>query len=126
MLRTCVILFLSSLMLLACKKGNNTSPVSGKWIESKDRADTLIFDSESFLSILRGKELSSGHLLPKAWSGMYFYSIKSDSITVHYSLSSNSRQYTYVYSLQGNELTIGDFYKKNQTQGSVLKFTRLR
>ncbi|HUH32814.1 MAG TPA: hypothetical protein VLZ28_02615 [Daejeonella sp.] len=126
--KTFLLIALGSFMLLSCKKDKPATPlhILGTWIETKDRADTLVFMDESMLNLRRGKELYNGLLLPRAWSGFYTYQIKPDSIGLHWMLSSNSNAKRYKFTMQSNQIHIGDFYQKDPSQSSVLIFERLK
>ncbi len=126
-MKICVILLLSFIILVSCKKDKKPSVlISGKWVESKSRADTISFTAEGSFLLLRGKELSFGQLRPRAWSGPYCYNVKSDTISLYWLFSSDSRQNKYGFDLKRDVMTIGDFYQMYQPKGAVLTFTRLR
>jgi hypothetical protein len=115
------------LIISSCKKQKEApAQTSGAWIESVDKADTIVFLPEKMFELKRGKEISNGFLLPKIYSGLYTYSIRQDSIRLNYSLSSNSRSTYYTFKIEGNNLRIGDFYQKNAGQNQVLIFERMK
>jgi len=120
------ILILACLMsLLACKKSERTQ-ISGNWVESGSRADTLVFMDDNMFSLKRGTELIDSHSIPKRGSGSYKYHLKPDSIGLKYLLSSNSNSRIYKFVMDGGKIQIGDFYHEAAGKQVVLVFERLR
>jgi hypothetical protein len=127
-IKTALLMLAGSLVLISCKKNKQATPgnISGTWIETRDRADTLVFMDENMLDLRRGKSVYNGHLLPRAWSGLYIYKIKPDSIGLNWMLSSNANSKRYKFLMQSNQIQIGDFYQKDLPESTVLIFERLK
>ena len=126
-IKATLLILAASFILISCKKKPEVQGnISGTWIETKNRADTLVFMREKMLDLRRGKAVYNGYLQPKAWSGHYLYQLKPDSIKLSYMLSSNSNQPTYSFVMQSNQIHIGDFYQKDPGQNTLLIFERLK
>jgi hypothetical protein len=126
-IKTFLLIVAAPFFLISCKKKSEApGNLSGTWIETKNRADTLVFMHEKMLDLRRGKAVYNGNLLPKAWSGLYTYHLKQDSIGLRYTLSSNSNQPTYQFFIESNQIHIGDFYQKDPSQNTLLIFERLK
>lgn len=122
-----LLILVASFILISCKKKPEAPGIiSGTWIETKNRADTLVFMRKNILDLRRGKATYNGYLQPKAWSGLYLYQLKPDSIGLKWMLSSNSNQPTYPFLMQSNQIHIGDFYQKDPGQNTLLIFERLK
>lgn len=114
--------------IFSCTK-ESTEPVqiSGKWVESKERADTLVFGYDNLLELKRGKQLSNLALFSSlSGSGLYKYSFKQDSIRLNYLVSSSSVLKSYSFKMDESKLYIGDFYQKNPGKNVKLIFERVR
>lgn len=111
-------------LFISCKD-ENASPNPIKWVEHKDRADTIEF-KDGFLMLSRGKELRNGHLLPKIHSGPYTYKEQKDSIKLISALSSSTNFKMYTYKNSGDKLFIGDFYQKTANANETLVFVKLK
>lgn len=118
------IAILGVFLFASCKK-ENSSLDSLKWVEQKDRVDTIEF-KDGFLVLNRGKEMRDGHLLPKIYSGPYSYKEQKDSIRLISALSSSINFKTYTYKNSGNKLFIGDFYQKTGNVNETLVFVKLK
>ncbi|QMU30919.1 hypothetical protein [Adhaeribacter radiodurans] len=115
--------------IVSCKEDNEpTAQLDGVWIEQTDRSDTIVFkrlDGGSFLSLGRGREIRNGNELPKYGSGLYNYQIKGDSISLLSLFSSCSTCHeTYYFVINGAELKVGDFYRKNSANPQPLTFIK--
>lgn len=119
------ILVLSLTMLAACKKEKDNSLTGNKWVESKDRADTIEFKND-WLYLNRGKEMINGYLRLKIYAGPYFYQEKKDSIELRHLSSSYSGYKSYAYKIESNKLYISDFYQKTGGQNQTLVFEKLK
>ncbi|MDF3076549.1 MAG: hypothetical protein K0S09_438 [Sphingobacteriaceae bacterium] len=122
-----IALFLSC---ISCKKNNDTiSSIDGMWVESTQKKDTLYFDSKnSMFNLGRGKELKAGSLIPKTYSGIYFYETKTDSISIQYSFSSlyKPKKYMFKPDLAQGKITIGNFYVDSLSRNVTLTFLKHR
>ena len=113
-----------SCLLVTCKKGKDVIELKGSWVESKEKKDTLDFESSSFM-LRSGLELRSGNWLPKLGSGLYFYKLKQDSISLHYTLSSLFEPQNFIFKISDDKLYIGNFLNKSSS-GQVLIFEKLK
>ncbi|RZK43202.1 MAG: hypothetical protein EOO90_04365 [Pedobacter sp.] len=115
------------LSVISCKKkeDNLASLDNTKWIESKERKDTISF-TNGMLKLDRGKQMTNGYLLPKFGAGIYTYTWLGDSLNLHYSLSSFSGTKSYLFKVDGNSLQLGNFYQENLGVASTLSYKRLR
>ncbi|MGB3588687.1 MAG: hypothetical protein WBA23_19220 [Tunicatimonas sp.] len=92
MLKTCSCLAFIAATLLSssCQEDEDSiNPLLGIWLESTDRSDTLLFKKDHFI-LNRGEEMRNGNLLPKLGSGLYFYELQKDTVSVQNSVSSFS------------------------------------
>ncbi|MEK6480035.1 hypothetical protein WJR50_21005 [Catalinimonas sp. 4WD22] len=106
---------------------NDVIMLDGSWVESVDKADTLVFRrGESFFLLNRGKEERNGHLLPKYGAGMYEYSIDDDTISVRNLVSSFLGFYNTFINIEQDRLIIGDFYQKDTTSQQSLIFEKIQ
>ncbi len=127
MLKTCSCLafIVATLLSSSCQEDEDSiNPLLGTWLESTDRSDTLIFEEEFFI-LNRGKEMQNGNLLPIPDSGLYFYELRKDTVSVQNSVSSFSGFYNVPIEVEGDRLTIGDFYQKDTINSSLLFFERI-
>ncbi|HEY0056339.1 MAG TPA: hypothetical protein VGB63_13370 [Pedobacter sp.] len=119
------LIFLCVLIFSSCKRSDASIESTTTW-KLVNGADTIsLKPSLSFLELNRGKELINGFILPKAASGLYTYSVFSDSIKLHNMISSDSRTYNYYFKVANGKLTIGNFYKKYNGLGDILVFKKL-
>jgi hypothetical protein len=107
----------------SCKKETNISLKGNVWIESKNRADTLVFQDDNTLLLQRPRVQTGSYILPKIGAGPYTYKELKDSIQLHYSLSSLYAPKNYAYRIEGKKLFIDDFYEKTST---TIVFEKLR
>lgn len=121
---TYFVCILGVFLFASCEK-ENSSLDSLKWVEQKDRADTIEF-KDGFLMLSRGKEMKDGQLLPKIYSGPYSYKEQKDSIRLISSLSSSTNFKMYAYKNSGDKLFIGDFYQKTGNANETLVFVKLK
>lgn len=130
------VLLLLSLGFLACKQSDTVSPetITGVWIESSARKDTLIFNPlyqgaplPNTLRVNREKELnSSGSLLPKIGSGLYQYELQGDTILVQSLFSSSSKRTGYRIGLQDGRLILENFFELGFNQPATATRTLVR
>lgn len=123
------------LLLAAVFSCTETSdqPVSlsleGKWVDQLTSTDTLEFlkfeDGSTLMNLSRGREISNGHNLPKIGSGFYMYTLSKNSISLQYSLSSNSKTTDYYFQQNPLELKIGRFFD-SENSSDVLTFRKIR
>ena len=121
---TYLIAILVIFVFASCEK-EDKSLDSVKWVEQKDRADTIQF-KDGFLMLSRGKELKDGHLIPKIYSGPYSYKEQKGSIKLISALSSSTNFKMYSYKNSGDKLFIGDFYQKTPNATETLVFVKLK
>jgi len=121
------VLLLPILFCMGCKEDDIATPfISGTWIESVDKTDTLVFsNNERFFTLNRGKEVRNGQLLPKYGSGIYLYVLEEDTISVRNTVSSFSGYYKTSIEIEQNRLVIGDFYQKDTLTQQALIFEKL-
>lgn len=103
--------------------------LEGKWVDQLTKTDTLEFlrleDGSSLLNLRRGREMSNGHDLPKMSSGLYFFSMSKNTITLQYSLSSNYNPNDYYFDQNPLELRIGRFFG-SENSSDILTFRKIR
>jgi hypothetical protein len=119
-----------ALSLFSCSTDNVTTSteLNGKWVDIHTKTDTLTFglfgDQESML-LGRGREMRNGSLRPKHGSGPYYYKLlASDTISLRWTLSSNSNFNNYYFKQTGDRLTIEKFFDTT-TPGTMLTFKKL-
>ncbi len=124
-------LLLTILFIFGCSKDdkdlNNSSKLKEKWVETQTRLDTLSFqsfDNLDFMNLERGKEVRNGNLVPKFNSGPYEYQLLNEIISLRLVSSSNSNFNDFYFKIDGNRLSIGNFY--NSPSGEILIFEKLR
>jgi hypothetical protein len=102
--------------------------LEGKWVDQLTTTDTLEFlrfeDGSTLMNLSRGREISNGHNLPKIGSGLYTYFLTKNSISLHYSLSSNSKTTDYYFQQNPLELKIGRFFD-SENSASILTFRKI-
>jgi hypothetical protein len=104
------------------------SELEGKWVDQETKTDTLEFirleDGSALLRLGRGRELRNGYDLPKIGAGLYRFELKVKSISLHYSISSDSRFNEYFFEQRGSRLEIGRFYE-SENDDPVLTFKKI-
>lgn len=135
------VIFISfSLILLFCtascqKNPLMKSPLSGTYIETEKKTDTIVFLSEyegqkPVFELKRGFRISEGYKLPDYYSGPYSYTISQDSISLYWFLSSGSAQSYYFRNLpEEHKLIIGNFFKNPENPANekdTLVFIRIK
>jgi hypothetical protein len=132
-MKTCIKFFILSCIVFftSCETNNqlNTN-LKGKWIESVQRKDTLLFkDSNSFgfLTLYSGLELRGGYMLPKLSSGQYGYKLDNDSIMVNPLVSNSIMHEHYYFKLNStfDILQIGNFYDSSLPASTIMTFVRI-
>lgn len=132
-MKTCLKLFIISFILFfaACEPNNQSyTNFKGKWIESVQRKDTLIFnnsDSINFFELRNGLELRNGYLLPKLGSGPYGYYFDHDSIIVNLLISNSITFKHHYFNLNStfDVLQIGNFYDSSLPASTQMTFVRI-
>ena len=81
------------LLLLSCDKEGDEMNLSGVWVHTETKTDTIDFNTTMFSSrktfeLRRGKEIRNGYELPREGSGFYTYEIKGDTIYLRDMISS--------------------------------------
>jgi hypothetical protein len=115
MIRVIILILFVSLIFAGCEKTWDDFPgLSGVWVESTYRQDTIIFNSHGSNTFVlsRGMEERDGYLLPKAGSGIFSYELKPDSIKIVNMIMSCLCYETVYFNLSppGNIFVIGNFY----------------
>ena len=119
-----ILFALCVLLICSCKKNPQVSALEAStWLESKDRADTIIFRGEGSLILNRPRILQGGYLLPKLGAGPYMFQESKDSIGLMYSASSLYKFHKYPFKIDNNTLYIGDFYNNS---GKLLVFKKIK
>ena len=118
--------------LLGCTEENDPqsdTALAGVWVDEVTESDTLEFlkfeDGSSLMNLNRGKEFANGYNLPKVGSGLYTFSIEPNSISLNYTLSSDSRRLDYFFHQTGGKLEIGKFFKSDNP-ASILVFRKVK
>ena len=112
-------------MLLGCQPDDPSASLQDRWIEDRDRMDTITFIEDNRFILHRGFEVRNGHRLPRHGSGIYEYTRTASEISLYNTLSSCYCFNDYRFEQQGDHFTIGDFYQKDTVETRVLRFTRL-
>jgi hypothetical protein len=122
-----ILLFALGLGVCACNSQTNVLPddeLTGIWIETSARKDTLIFNLDhkgnslpKTLTVKRGREINAGgYLVPKIGSGLYKYEFitsgdRSGRIDVINLLSSFSGSTDYAFQRKGNQIEVENFFE---------------
>lgn len=124
-------------ILGSCQKDNFPDPstlpqgLTGYWVETNTKSDTLIFNSNNDTGICmlqRGFEIRNRYRLPVIGSTGYHYEIFSDSIHMINGLSSSWERGIYYFHFDEPNLTIniGKFSKYIDTKKSTLTFRKIK
>src|SRR4030042_2136982 len=111
-----LLIFILSPSIISCEENGDTNmELSGIWIESAQRFDTIDFESwptDSVFLLKRGFEIQNGYLLPKANSGIYKFKLEPDAIRLVNMFSSCEcySQYYFKMYLSNSVFKIGNFY----------------
>jgi hypothetical protein len=116
--------------LIGCSEESKPdADLTGVWVDEVTSADTLEFlkfeDGSTLMFLKRGRELQNGHNQPRIGAGPYTYYLEEKSISLHYSLSSDSRSTVYFFDQKGEKLEIGKFFQSDNPN-SVLVFRKVR
>jgi hypothetical protein len=120
------LLFLLLLLFFTfCQKENVSPGLNGVWVEKSLSKDTIIFDSpdfdfgENWFELRRDIKLSTGP---------YEYTIKEDSISIQWMLSSCYCWRSYYFKLDpgGKEFVIGKFYDSEELSSPLLRFIKTK
>ena len=140
-LEKCTILLIVALSigiaLVSCQKDEfpdpNTLPkgLTGSWVETTTKTDTIIFKSEKETGTLilhRGYEIRNGYRLPIIGSDIYMYTMLSDSIRLRGGLSSTYFDETFFFKYDEAILTIniGKFSQYIDTKKTILTFRKIK
>ena len=128
---------LTGFILGSCQKDNFPDPrtlpkgLTGYWVETSTKSDTIIFASDNDTGILwlqRGFEIRNGYRLPIIGSGGYPYKIKSDSINLVEAWSETMVNDNYYFKFDEPNLTIniGKFCKYINAKKSTLTFRKIK
>jgi hypothetical protein len=127
----------TTIILSSCQKDNFPDPstlpkgLTGSWVETNTKSDTIIFNSDNFKGLLwlqRGYEIRNGYRLPIIGSTGYSYEIFSDSIHMIDGESSAYISGTYFFKFDETNLiiNIGKFSKYIATKKSTLTFRKIK
>ncbi|MFH1119612.1 MAG: hypothetical protein V1775_07290 [Bacteroidota bacterium] len=107
----------------SCQKNTlKKSPLTGTWIESGKKSDTIVFSPEydgqhPVFELKRGFRITEGYQLPDYYSGYYWYKLSQDSIALYWFLSSASFQSYYFKILPGDgKFAMGNFFINPENQ----------
>ena len=102
--------------------------IDGVWVETIHKTDTLVFNNQySGFVLNRGTEISNSYLLPKSHSGVYFYAIDNNNISLRWGASSSSIAQKYYFTLdsKNKEIKVGNFFVDSISSGVILSFTKI-
>lgn len=110
------------------------SPVTGTWVESVHKTDTLIFnaryegDTPGFLLQRAQRMMPNGHSVPGWNAGYYHYVLDKNLIKINWLLSSDSRfkPVFFMWDPGKTTLKIGDFFSGSQASADTLTFIRIK
>ena len=110
--------------------GLKVEQLEGVWVEKTDRLDTIFCDDilgGKYFLLGRGKQVIEGHIIPKRGAGLWKYQINpnSNSISLNYLLSSNSRFNNYYFKIGHQMMKIGNFYNSAIPENRELTFVKL-
>ena len=120
---------------VACNASDEVNPdeLSGTWVESSARKDTIIFlstlgtQATRLLLVNRGKSTNpDGYAVPKIGSGIYDYYVSGRQIHVRNTLSSNSAYKAYPISRLDGKLRLGNFFELGSQQPHTAVRTLVR
>ncbi|CCH52743.1 hypothetical protein BN8_01765 [Fibrisoma limi BUZ 3] len=120
---------------VACDSSEEVNPddLSGTWVESSARKDTIIFltmldtGTTRWLEVKRGKTTNlGGHIVPKLGSGIYNYYVSGRQIHVRNTLSSNSAYKAYPISRRDGKIRLGNFFELGSLQPHTAVRTLVR
>ena len=111
-------------------EGIKVEQLEGVWVEKTGRLDTIFCDDileGKYFLLGRGKEVSNGHTVPKRGAGHWKYQVSpnSDTISLNYLLSSNSRFNNYYFKIGHHTMKIGNFYDSAMAENRELTFVKL-
>jgi hypothetical protein len=119
----------------SCQKNNTKdSPLTGTWIESEKKSDTIVFLSEydgqnPVFELKRGFRIANGYILPDYFAGPYWYQLDRDNISLNWFLSSGSFHSYYFKIMPGeSKFEIGNFFKNPENslvEKDTLEFIRI-
>lgn len=128
---------LTVIILTSCQKDNFPDPstlpkgLTGSWVETSTKSDTIIFNSDKETGILilhRGYEIRNGYCLPIIGSDGYKYTMLTDSIRLMGGLSGVFFDKTFFFKYDEANLTIniGKFSQYIDTKKSTLTFRKIK
>lgn len=102
-------------------------PVTGVWIESQNRTDTLDFDRLAPTSFMfgRGTEIINGFKKDKFGIGFYQYSVQNNKISLQWCFSSIISKEEYYFEQLTDTIVIENFYDKH-LKGNREIFVKLK
>jgi hypothetical protein len=134
MIRYFFVVFISMLFVLSgyCQKIEvRKSPITGTWIETSNKTDTLVFlpeydGQDPIFQLRRGSAPNDRTHLPKIHSGPYWYRLGKNRIAVQSFLSSTIGYKSYYFWLSDDQhkLKIGNFFKDGTLKSDTLTFIR--
>jgi hypothetical protein len=108
-----------------CEKDNNVLPdLTGVWVEETRGRDTLIFNSPEYNFGTNWFDLRKQDIVS---TGPYEYRLFSDSISIHWFLSSSMSWHNYYFKMTrtDREFMIGRFYESEELKGEILSFVKV-
>lgn len=103
--------------LAIVKNDIKQSPVTGTWIESVNKTDTLVFSSEydgmyPVLNLKRATRIINDQVLPGYFSGPYSYITGQNNISLHWFLAGSSLFNRYYFKIMpgGQTLEMENFF----------------
>lgn len=120
-------------VLAVPKQGMKQAPLTGMWVESVLKLDTLEFASEydgqfPHFALKRKAQIIDGNAVPGWHSGLYSYKLGENSISTQWSLSSNSEFSRFYFNMDqsGNEFKIENFFADSTEMSDTLTFQRIK
>jgi hypothetical protein len=116
------------------KSGIKKSPVTGTWVETVTKTDTMVFSPEydgqfPIFILNRATRVIEGYTLPGYFSGPYWYITGANSISIQWFLSSTTafNRFYFEFSAGGNEFKILNFFTDpmSTAERDTLTFTRI-
>jgi hypothetical protein len=117
------------------KSGIKQSPMTGTWVESYSKTDTIVFSPEydgqfPVFNLKRAFRITEGYKLPGYFSGPYWYIPGEESLSINWFLSSNSAFNRYYFKLmpEGNQFKIAAFFTDTPEipEQDTLTFVRIQ
>ena len=124
------LIIILAMAISGCKNDDvaEVTHLNGQWVDINTNIDTLTFeliDNNEYFVLGRGKEMRSGHLLPKSGSGLYRYTLLTDdSISLQWAFSSNCNFNNFYFQQLGDQILIEKFFDA-ANPGIMLTFEKI-